>query len=105
VPNLKIGKIGLEKRFDKDLLGLPGSATYEVNVFGKRVKQVIQKDGENGKVVKTTFDKDIQKFSYSRLKDLTGSVVVMDMVGNIIWCTSSPCFDPNKFTYGMSHDE
>ena len=105
VPNLKIGKIGLEKRFDKDLLGLPGSATYEVNVFGKRVKQVIQKDGENGKVVKTTFDKDIQKFSYSRLKDLTGSVVVMDMVGNIICCTSSPSFDPNKFTYGMSHDE
>ena len=105
VPNLKIGKIGLEKRFDKDLLGLPGSATYEVNVFGKRVKQVIQKDGENGKVVKTTFDKDIQKFAYSCLKDLTGSVVVMDMVGNIICCTSSPSFDPNKFTYGMSHDE
>ena len=105
VPNLKIGKIGLEKRFDKDLLGLPGSATYEVNVFGKRVKQVIQKDGENGKVVKTTFDKDIQNFAYSRLKDLTGSVVVMDMLGNIICCTSSPSFDPNKFTYGMSHDE
>ncbi len=105
VPNLKIGKIGLEKRFNKDLLGLPGSATYEINVFGKRVKQVIQKDGENGKVVKTTFDKDIQNFAYSRLKDVTGSVVVMDMFGNIICCTSSPSFDPNKFTYGMSHDE
>ena len=52
VPNLKIGKIGLEKKFNQDLLGIPGSATYEVNVFGRRVEQVVQKDGEEGKIVK-----------------------------------------------------
>ena len=105
VPNLKIGKIGLEKKFNQDLLGIPGSATYEVNVFGRRVKQVVQKDGEEGKIVKITLDKDIQNFSYARLKEVTGSVVVMDMFGNLICCTSSPSFDSNKFTYGMNEDE
>ena len=64
MPNLKIGKIGLEKRFDKRFVGSSRfGKLMKVNVFGKRVKQIIQKDGENGKVVKTTFDKDIQNFA------------------------------------------
>jgi len=105
VPNLKIGKIGLEKNLNETLLGEPGSATYEVNVFGKRVKQVVHKDGVGGNTIKTTFDKDIQNYAFDRLKNATGSVVVMDMLGNVLCCASSPSFDPNKFTYGMNEDE
>ena len=105
VPNLKIGKIGLEKKLNEDLLGSPGSATYEVNVFGKRIKQVIQEDGKNGSSIKTTLDKDIQKYAYERLKNNPGSVVVMDITGDVLCCASSPSFDSNKFTYGMDNDE
>ena len=105
VPNLKIGKIGLEKKLNEDLLGSPGSATYEVNVLGKRIKQIIQEDGKNGSSIKTTLDKDIQKYAYERLKNNPGSVVVMDMIGDVLCCASSPSFDSNKFTYGMDNDE
>jgi penicillin-binding protein 2 len=30
---------------------------------------------------------------------------VMDMYGNVLCCVSSPSYDPNKFTYGMSYKE
>ena len=105
VPNLKIGKFGLEKNLDDQLLGSPGSATYEVNVFGKRIKQVVHEEGVNGNPIKITIDKDIQNFAHHRLKNNPGSIVVMDMQGKILCCASSPSFDSNKFTYGMSEDE
>ena len=43
VPNLKVGKIGLEKKINQNLLGVPGSATYEVDAYGRRVKQIVKK--------------------------------------------------------------
>ena len=105
VPNLKIGKTGLEKTFDNYLLGKPGKATYEVDAYGRRVKKVIHIDGKEGKVIKTTFDKDLQIFAYNRLNELSGSVVVMDMSGKILCCTSYPSFNVNNFTYGISHED
>jgi len=105
VPNLKVGKIGLEKKINQDLLGIPGSATYEVNAYGRRVKQVVKNNSIDGATIKTTIDKDIQIFAYEQLKNTVGSIVVMDMYGNVLCCVSSPSYDPNKFTYGMSHKE
>ena len=29
----------------------------------------------------------------------------MDMFGNVLCSVSSPSYDPNKFTYGMSHKD
>jgi penicillin-binding protein 2 len=105
VPNLKVGKIGLEKNINRNLLGIPGSATYEVDVYGRRVKQVVKEDSIDGTTIRTTIDKDIQIFAYEQLKNNAGSIVVMDMYGNVLCCVSSPSYDPNKFTYGMSHEE
>ena len=105
VPNLKIGKTGLEKIFDNYLLGAPGTATYEVDAYGRRVKKVVHVDGEKGKVIKTTFDKELQIFAYNRLNSLSGSVVVMDMYGKILCCASYPSFNSNDFTYGISHED
>ena len=105
VPNLKVGKIGLEKSINQDLLGIPGSATYEVDAYGKRVKQIIKEDSTDGNTITTTIDKNIQIFAYDQLKENAGSIVVMDMFGNVLCSVSSPSYDPNKFTYGMSHKD
>jgi penicillin-binding protein 2 len=105
VPNLKVGKIGLEKKINQNISGVPGSATYEVDVYGRRVKQVEKEDSIDGTTIKTTIDKDIQIFAYEQLKNYAGSIVVMDMHGNVLCCVSSPSYDPNKFTYGMSHEK
>ena len=40
VPGLKVGKTGLEKSFEEQLIGVNGVQRYEVNAYGKRIKQI-----------------------------------------------------------------
>ena len=106
VPGLKVGKTGLEKTFEEQLIGINGVQRYEVNAYGKRIKQIDYKVGEQGKRIKLTIDTEIQKFSNELLKEKAGSISVMDIyTGEVIAMQSSPSFDPNLFLFGISHDE
>ena len=106
VPGLKVGKTGLEKSFEEDLIGVNGVERYEVNAYGKRIKQIDYKDGENGKRIKLTIDTEIQKLSNELLKGVAGSISVMDIyTGEVIAMQSSPSFNPNLFLFGISHDD
>ena len=40
VPGLKTGKTGLEKSLNQSIVGKPGFQRYEVNAYGKRVKEI-----------------------------------------------------------------
>ena len=53
----------------------------------------------------TTLDSDIQVAAYEAIKNESGSVIVMDNFGEIITMVSSPSFDSNSFTYGISKTE
>jgi len=106
VPGLKVGKTGLEKSFEELLIGVNGIERYEVNAYGKRIKQIDHKDGEPGKKIKLTIDTEIQKLSNQLLKNTSGSISVMDIfTGDIIAMQSSPSFNPNLFLFGISHDD
>jgi len=106
VPGLKVGKTGLEKSFENQLIGENGVQRYEVNAYGKRIKQIDHKEGEQGKKIKLTVDTEIQKLCNKLLKDVAGSISVMDIyTGDIIAMQSSPSFDPNLFLFGISHDD
>ncbi len=103
VPGLRVGKIGLEKTFENDLIGTNSVQRYEVNAYGKRINQIDHKDGEKGKNIKLTIDTEIQKFSNQLLTDKAGSISVMDIyTGEIVAMHSSPSFDPSLFLYGIS---
>ena len=103
VPGLRVGKIGLEKTFENDLIGTNGVQRYEVNAYGKRINQIDHKDGEKGKNIKLTIDTEIQKISNQLLTDKAGSISVMDIyTGEILAMHSSPSFDPNLFLYGIT---
>ena len=106
VPGLKVGKTGLEKTFENDLIGTNGVQRYEVNAYGKRINQLDHTDGENGKTIKLTIDTEIQKLCNELLKDLAGSISVMDIyTGEIVAMQSSPSFDPNLFLFGINQDD
>ena len=106
VPGLKIGKTGLEKSFEEDLIGVNGVERYEVNAYGKRIKQIDHTDGKNGKRIKLTIDTEIQTLSNELLKGVAGSISVMDIyTGEVIAMQSSPSFNPNLFLFGISHDD
>ena len=106
VPGLKVGKTGLEKSFEDQLIGTNGIQRYEVNAYGKRINQVDQIDGLKGNTIKLTLDTEIQKKSAELLRGMAGSINVMDIyTGDIIAMQSSPSFDPNLFIFGISQDD
>ncbi|MDA7755837.1 penicillin-binding protein 2 [Candidatus Pelagibacter sp.] len=106
VPGLKIGKTGLEKTFENELIGTNGIQRYEVNAYGKRVKQIDYKEGNQGSLIQLTIDTEIQKFCNELLNDVAGSISVMDIyTGEIIAMQSSPSFNPNLFLFGINQDD
>ena len=106
VPGLRVGKSGLEKKFEDDLIGTNSVQRYEVNAYGKRINQVDFKEGQKGKKIRLTVDTEIQKFCNELLADKAGSISVMDIfTGEIIAMHSSPSFDPNLFLYGISVED
>ena len=101
VPNLKIGKNGLEKVYEDKIIGSPGTVVIETDAFGRQKKEVSQKKGVPGSDLKTTLDERLQVFAKKTLGEESGSVIVMKTNGEIRCCVSSPSFDSNLFTYGI----
>ena len=102
VPGMTIGKTGLERKLDKDIIGQVGFQRYEVNAFGKRIKQIQINEGKAGKSFKTTLDYEVQKYTNELLKDKAAAVCVMDIYnGDIVSLVSAPTFEPNAFVHGL----
>ena len=106
IPGIKTGKNGLEKTFNDLMIGKPGIQRFEVNAYGKRIKELKLVKGKEGKNFRTTIDQDIQKFTSLALGEKSGSVCVMDIyTGDIVSLVSSPTFDANKFVHGISQKD
>ncbi len=106
VPGLKVGKTGLEKSFEKKLIGSNSVERYEVNAYGRRISQLAFQKGDKGETIKLTIDTKIQELTNELLKEKSGSICVMDIyTGAIIAMHSSPSFNPNSFVFGISQDE
>ena len=106
VPGLKVGKTGLEKTYESELIGTNGIQRYEVNAYGKRINQIDFREGIKGKTIKLTLDTEIQKLCAELLIGVAGSISVMDIfTGEIVAMHSSPSFDPNLFLFGINHDD
>ena len=106
VPGLKIGKNGLEKFLNKRIVGQPGIQRFEVNAYGKRIKELELFKGNAGENFRTTLDQEVQKFTSELIKKKSGSVCVMDIyTGDIVSLVSNPTFDPNKFVHGISQED
>ncbi|EMH80464.1 peptidoglycan glycosyltransferase [alpha proteobacterium HIMB114] len=104
-PNLKIGKSGIEKKFEDLIIGSPGKSVIETNAYGRQLKQISYDQGIKGKNFNSTLDSELQVFANKTLGNEGGSVIVMTTKGEIRCCTSSPSFDANLFTYGINSFE
>ena len=105
VPGMAVGKTGLERRLDQEIIGEVGFQRYEVNAFGKRIKQIKVDPGKAGKSFKTTLDLEVQRYATEILADKAASVCVMDIYnGDIVSLVSSPSYDPNAFVHGVDRD-
>jgi len=104
-PGLKTGKNGLEKSLNEEIIGFPGLQRFEVNVYGKRIKELKYIQGKAGINYRLTIDQEVQKYASEMLKEKSGSVCVMDIyTGDIIASVSSPTFNANEFVHGIREE-
>ena len=105
--NLKVGRYGLEKYFEKDLAGTSGSLEAEQDtsgalIFGATNNELPAEDGAN---LILTVDQTIQFQAQSILKEAvtkngadSGSLIVANpKTGAILAMANYPDFDPNHY--------
>ncbi len=102
ITGISVGKTGLENKLDQDIIGQVGFQRYEVNAFGKRIRQIQVETGKSGKNFRTTLDLEVQNFAAETIKDKAASVCVMDIYnGDIIAMVSTPGYNANSFVHGI----
>jgi penicillin-binding protein 2 len=106
LPELRIGKDGIEKAYDQALRGRAGLSRQEVNALGREIKQLYRQDGEPGQDIRLTIDLDLQRYVHRRLSDQpSASAVILDVrTGEVLALASVPTFDPSAFANGLSQE-
>ncbi len=103
VPGFKIGKSGFEKTYDESLRGTEGILKYEVNAYGRIMREIEKIDGLKGTDLDLTIDIRLQQAAYDAFGDESGAAVVLDVhTGEILAFVSAPAFDANLFVDGIS---
>jgi penicillin-binding protein 2 len=105
-----IGRIGLEQNYESQLHGSGGFRQVVVNAQGKHVDRVggeavrlDSRPARAGSDLYLALDMQVQKVAEDALGERRGAVVAIDpRNGDVIALVSTPTFDPNLFTRGIS---
>ena len=101
----QIGKVGVEKTYENDLLGTPGYRTVEINARGRILRTLDKVAPVPGTDLKLYLDLGLQQKAQQLLEGQRGAIVAMDpKTGGIMAMVSSPSFDPNLFVTGISSE-
>ncbi len=102
-PGDLIGKYGIDRAFERFLRGTKGRRQVEVDALGREIrtlKEVAPYPGDN---IRLTIDIKTQLAAWKAMKGKAGAVVAMDpKSGRILAMVSTPAFDPNRLTSGMT---
>ena len=103
IPKFQIGKTGVERELNSELMGLAGVSRNEVNARGRTMRVLDRTESTTGKDIQVTIDTNLQEFSMLRMGDLSASAVVVDVKnGDISVMASTPSFNPNSIVNGIS---
>ena len=101
--NSIIGKSGLERIYESRLRGINGVEIYITDSNGSKIKTIAKRDLKNGEDIKLTIDSNIQSKLYEQFKqDKSASVVINPKTGEILALVSTPTFNSNDFSLGMT---
>ena len=91
-----IGKVGLEKVYEKQLKGSIGSSILEVDVFGNKIREINRIIPIRPSDLTLTLDFELQKIAKDELAGRRGAIVALDpKTGFIKALVSSPDYNPN----------
>ncbi|HLB93832.1 MAG TPA: penicillin-binding protein 2 [Candidatus Babeliales bacterium] len=100
----KLGRMGLEKMFERDLQGQHGKRLALVNAVGRQVSQVELLQAIRGKTLETTIDLHLQKLAEETFPaEYRGAMLIMDPSdGALKTIFSRPTFSPEIFLKPLS---
>lgn len=100
------GKAGVEKQFNDRLKAKDGCEIYIEDSNGNIKKTISKMDPKDGEDIKLTVDAMIQEKVYSKFKDDKSAVVYINYkTGEILSLVSTPSYDNNLFSLGMTEEE
>ncbi len=101
-----VGKAGLEKEYNDQIVGTDGMRRVVVNSVGKVMRTLDNLEAIPGKPIQLTIDEDLQQIAEADMVDKVGAVVAMDArTGEILAMVSRPTFDPNDFAVRIPSQE
>jgi penicillin-binding protein 2 len=93
-----IGKDGIERQYNEQLMGVDGQRRVEVDSYGNERHVLDDKEAIPGKNLQLTIDLDLQAVAELTLENRRGAVVAIDpRTGEVLAMVSRPAFDPNLF--------
>jgi penicillin-binding protein 2 len=97
-PGAIIGKQGLEREYNKHLMGVDGKRQVIVDKLGRQRQLADTKEAKPGKPLKLTVDLDLQVVAELTMEGRRGAVVALDpRNGEVLAMVSRPAYDPNRF--------
>ncbi len=101
-----IGKTGLEKQYETRLKGKDGTEIYIIDEAGNKKSTIVKQEKVDGEDIKLTIDSNLQNNLYNELKNDEGLFVVINPeTGEVLALVSTPSYDVNKMTLGISNAE
>ena len=101
-----IGKTGIEKSYESELLGQVGYEYVETNARGRVMRMLERIAPAVGKDITLHLDIRLQRVAYDALGDELGALVALDVhTGGVLAMVSKPGFDSNLFVTGISHKD
>lgn len=97
-----IGKQGIERQYEEELLGQAGYQRVETNARG-RILNVLEKQAPvPGANIHLQLDRALQEKAYELLEGKRGAVVAIEpKTGGILASVSRPSYDPNLYVTGF----
>ena len=93
-----VGKQGIERYYNKHLMGIDGQRQVIVDNRGKERQGFGTKEAIPGKDLRLTIDLDLQAVAELAMDNRRGSVVALDpRTGEVLAMVSRPAYDPNRF--------
>ena len=99
-----VGQAGIEKVYNKLLMGEDGAKRVVVNSMGREIRTLEEIPANEGRRVQLTIDIDLQRAAEEGFKagGFNGAAVILDpRSGEVLAFTSRPGYDPNDFAAGI----
>lgn len=99
-----IGKLGIEAKYEQDLLGKVGFEQIETNAHGQRIRTLDRNPPVSGEDIYLNIDAELQVKAREYLDGKRGSVIAIEpSSGDVLAFVSNPVYDPNKFVNGIDY--